>query len=174
VTSFNPEAERILGLGNDEAVGRHVDEVIPLARELVLEGAGANLATNNTRSRLAHRNAHGEDLFLGLAASILKDLDGSPSGHIIIFQDVTGVVAMERQLRQSERMAALGEMSAKIAHEVRNPLAAISGSIQVLRTQQAHPSPGDQRPSRSSARSARSTSARPASSRAGRCRPACR
>jgi two-component system sensor histidine kinase PilS (NtrC family) len=50
----------------------------------------------------------------------------------VIFQDVTGVVAMERELRSAERMAAVGEMAAKIAHEIRNPLASISGSIQIL------------------------------------------
>jgi two-component system sensor histidine kinase PilS (NtrC family) len=52
---------------------------------------------------------------------------------VLIFQDVTEVVAMEGQLRRSERLAAVGEMSAKMAHEVRNPLAAISGAVQVLR-----------------------------------------
>ena len=50
----------------------------------------------------------------------------------MIFQDVTHVVEMERELRRSERLAAIGQLSASIAHEIRNPLAAISGSIQVL------------------------------------------
>ena len=50
----------------------------------------------------------------------------------MIFQDVTDVVQMEANLRQSERLAAIGELSASIAHEIRNPLAAISGSIEML------------------------------------------
>jgi two-component system sensor histidine kinase PilS (NtrC family) len=74
---------------------------------------------------------------LGLAGSILWDEDGSEAGHVLIFQDVTEVVAMERQLRRSERLAAVGELSAKIAHEIRNPLAAISGSVQVLQSRMA-------------------------------------
>jgi two-component system sensor histidine kinase PilS (NtrC family) len=52
---------------------------------------------------------------------------------VVIFQDVTEVVEMERELRRSERLAAIGKLSASIAHEVRNPLAAISGSIQLLK-----------------------------------------
>jgi two-component system sensor histidine kinase PilS (NtrC family) len=50
----------------------------------------------------------------------------------VIFQDVTQVVEMEAELRRTERMAAVGQLSASLAHEVRNPLAAISGSIQML------------------------------------------
>jgi two-component system sensor histidine kinase PilS (NtrC family) len=56
-----------------------------------------------------------------------------PVGYVVIFQDVTHVVAMERELRRSERLAAVGEMAARIAHEIRNPLASISGSIEILR-----------------------------------------
>jgi two-component system sensor histidine kinase PilS (NtrC family) len=63
----------------------------------------------------------------------LKNGDGTASGHVVIFQDVTEVVKMESELRRSERLAAIGELSASIAHEVRNPLAAISGSVQILR-----------------------------------------
>jgi two-component system sensor histidine kinase PilS (NtrC family) len=59
---------------------------------------------------------------------------------VVIFQDVTGVVAMEQELRRSERLAALGELSASIAHEIRNPQAAISGSIQMM---QGGSRPGD-------------------------------
>jgi two-component system sensor histidine kinase PilS (NtrC family) len=63
----------------------------------------------------------------------LKDAFDAAFGFVVIFQDVTAVVEMERELRRSERLAAVGELSASIAHEVRNPLAAISGSIQILR-----------------------------------------
>ncbi|MCZ7618866.1 MAG: hypothetical protein M5U32_11375 [Myxococcota bacterium] len=51
---------------------------------------------------------------------------------MVIFQDVTKVVEMETELRRQERLAAVGALSAHLAHEIRNPLAAISGSIQIL------------------------------------------
>ena len=78
------------------------------------------------------RSPAGEQLHLGVGAYVLRDASGDACGHVVIFQDVTEVVAMERELRRSERLAAIGELSASIAHEIRNPLAAISGSIQVL------------------------------------------
>jgi two-component system sensor histidine kinase PilS (NtrC family) len=51
---------------------------------------------------------------------------------VVIFQDVTDVVAMEQELRRSERLAGIGQLAADIAHEIRNPLAAISGSVEIL------------------------------------------
>jgi len=134
VTSFNPEAERITGFGFGEALGEDVDAVIPGAREL-LGGADTGLEAEprpSSRARLPYRRRSGEELFLGMAGSILRDESGRPAGYVLIFQDVTRVVEMERELRRSERLAAVGEMGAKIAHEIRNPLAAISGSIEML------------------------------------------
>lgn len=131
ITYFNPEAEQITGMKGSEAVGRFVDSVIPGAEKLILEPRGRS--EESRRTRMEFQDRAGSERHLGLAGSILWDEDGSQAGHVLIFQDVTEVVAMERQLRQSERLAAVGEMSANMAHEIRNPLAAISGSVQVLR-----------------------------------------
>ena len=65
---------------------------------------------------------------------MLRDAEGRESGHVVIFQDITAIVEMENDLRLSERLAAVGELAAGIAHEVRNPLASISGSVQILRS----------------------------------------
>jgi two-component system sensor histidine kinase PilS (NtrC family) len=132
VTSFNPEAERITGRSCRDAIGRDAEDIIPGIRELAIsatDGGGGE----NSRRRMPYRNERGEELHLGLAAYVLKDADGAAFGFVVIFQDVTSVVEMEQELRRSERLAAVGELSASIAHEVRNPLAAISGSIQILR-----------------------------------------
>ena len=134
ITSFNPEAERITGRGAASVVGRALADVIPGASELVSERERAAAGPAAPRTRLPYRNASGDDLHLGVAASILRDAEGAGQGHVVIFQDVTDVVAMERELSRSERLAAVGEMAAKIAHEIRNPLASISGAIQILRS----------------------------------------
>jgi len=134
VMSFNPEAERITGLRSHQALGRQVESLIPGCTEQALLHPQRPRPATAARSRLAFRNATGQELHLGIAASILKDREGEPQGHVVIFQDVTGVVEMERDLSRSERLAAVGEMAAKIAHEIRNPLASISGSIQILRS----------------------------------------
>ena len=130
VTSFNPEAERITGFSAADAQGRHVEEILPGVWDCIGDGVGEAAARN--RARMTFRNDRGEELFLGVAAYVLRETESDPSGHVFIFQDVTDVVAMERDLSRSERLAAVGELSASIAHEIRNPLAAISGSIQML------------------------------------------
>ena len=131
ITSFNPEAEGITGVASRGALGRPLGEILPgVPGEIErLSGSG----TGRMRSRLRFGRASGEELHLGVAASRLRDSEGAPIGHVVIFQDVTEVVRMEGELRRSERLAAVGELAAGMAHEVRNPLAAISGSIQLLR-----------------------------------------
>jgi len=140
VTSFNPEAERITGLSASAAAGRPLEELIPGANEIIrVAGVGRTREHRVRGDRLGFRNLRGEDLFLGLGASSLRDEEGEQVGHIVIFQDVTAVVSMEQDLRQSERLAAVGEMAARMAHEIRNPLASISGSVQILRSASDHP-----------------------------------
>ncbi len=133
ITSFNPEAERITGASSESVLGMNLDVVIPGAGELICSLRQDGERPHPVpRSRLSYRNRADQELFLGVAGSILRDEEGQPVGNVVIFQDVTEIVEMERELRRSERLAAVGEMAAKMAHEIRNPLAAISGSIQVL------------------------------------------
>jgi two-component system sensor histidine kinase PilS (NtrC family) len=70
---------------------------------------------------------------IGFAVTPLNSIDGPASGYTLIFQDLTEMKTLEAELRLKDRMAAVGELSAGIAHEIRNPLAAIAGSVQVLK-----------------------------------------
>ncbi len=71
-----------------------------------------------------------EERTLGLSISPLKEPE---RGYVVIFQDLTDLRDMEDKLRASEKLSAIGRMAASIAHEVRNPLASMSGSIQILK-----------------------------------------
>ena len=142
VGSFNPEAERITGMRATEALGVHVDEVIPRAWQLMTAPAGEGLEPVR-RTRLDFVSRCEASLFLGLASSALRDGRGEPVGQVLSFQDVTHVVALETELTQRARLAAVGEMAARIAHEIRNPLAAISGSVQLLQHGEGHASSDD-------------------------------
>jgi len=86
------------------------------------------------RARIQLEGPSGERRHLGIAVSILRGEGGEPGGYVAIFQDVTDVVKMEQELRRSSRLAGVGELAASIAHEIRNPLAAISGSVELLRS----------------------------------------
>lgn len=131
ISSFNPEAERITGFSQSDVMGRPLDEIIPGAHVLIGRRGGRKSRVQ-TRTRLEYRNASGVSLFLGVASSRLISREGRPRGHVVIFQDVSEVVGMEDALRRTERMAAVGEMAAKIAHEIRSPLASIAGSVQLM------------------------------------------
>jgi len=136
ITSFNPEAERITGRALDDVLGLDIDRVLPSVRDLVMQDAN-DYEVSRSRARTEFRNAAGALRHLGVAAYVLRDAEGQPGGHVVIFQDVSEVVEMEADLRRSERLAAIGELSASIAHEIRNPLAAISGSIEMLQVQRS-------------------------------------
>lgn len=74
----------------------------------------------------------GTKAILGFTASLLKDDAATVRGIILTFQDITRLIEMEEQIRRQERLATVGSLAAGIAHEIRNPLASLSGSIQML------------------------------------------
>jgi len=75
----------------------------------------------------------GKTLFLGFSVSPLRDNNDRVTGKTFIFQDITTFKEMEGQIKRSDRMATIGQFAAGIAHEIRNPLTSLSGSIQVLK-----------------------------------------
>jgi two-component system, NtrC family, sensor histidine kinase PilS len=131
---INPAAANILRAQPQEMLGRHVTELgfftseeWDAAREDLLRGT-------IVRREVDQFMAAGEPRSIGFAVSPLSTLDGHFSGYTVIFQDLTDVKKLEAEVRLKDRMAAVGELSAGIAHEIRNPLAAIAGSVQVLKS----------------------------------------
>ncbi len=131
ITSFNPEAERITGRSAREVLGLDVDLVLPGVRGIVL--APPRQASGRPRARMAFHDLSGQERRVGVSGGVLRSAEGESRGWVVIFQDVTDVVRMEAELRRSERLAATGQLAANMAHEIRNPLAAISGSLEMLR-----------------------------------------
>lgn len=78
--------------------------------------------------------ASGAQRHLGLSVSPLLDQEQQLIGYIISFQDLTEIKRLEEEIRLKDRMAAIGRMAAGIAHEIRNPLTSMRGSVELLRS----------------------------------------
>ncbi|MBK7972529.1 MAG: PAS domain S-box protein [Deltaproteobacteria bacterium] len=129
ITSFNQAAERITGLRFADVFGRSLTEVLPELGTGV-RGSGGTVAD---RWEGTIQTAGGESRHLGLSLTGLHNGFGEEVGLVVSFQDISRVKEMERELRRSDRLAAVGELAAGLAHEIRNPLGSMSGSIQMLR-----------------------------------------
>jgi two-component system sensor histidine kinase PilS (NtrC family) len=123
---FNRGAESLFDIDSKDAIQRNVREVIPFVQPYL------GSSNPNKIEQLTYKGNNGTRLDLLLNISPLVDQDGSKKGEIFFFQDTTRMKEMEREVKRMEDLAMLGEMAAGIAHEIRNPLASISGSIQVL------------------------------------------
>ena len=130
VMTINPAGQSILSAEAGEAVGRPVWSLGLLSEE---QWEIASRVPRETRRRdhsVIQRG--GAEIHLGFSVSPLHHHDRTLRGYIFIFQDVTQWLQLEQQVRIKDRMAAIGELSAGLAHEIGNPLAAISGSVQLL------------------------------------------
>lgn len=132
ITFVNYSACHIFGLDERYILGKSIVE-LGFFNDLEWKIASHELrSTRLSKGETEIKHSDGSMRTLGYAATPLATLDGEPFGITIIFQDLTERKRLERQLQLRDRMAAVGELSAGIAHEIRNPLAAIAGSVQVL------------------------------------------
>jgi len=132
-TLVNPTIEKLLGRPASEIVGRPLDAVLPELRGL-LGADRQSFGPGGSRVReLPLVRPDGSTVRLEVVVAPLRGLAHDRPGLLLTFRDLTALRAMEAAVRRSERLAAIGELSAALAHEIRNPLASMSGSIQLLR-----------------------------------------
>ena len=134
IISLNRAAEQIIGRPPPQILGQQVADVlqVPSWFAALLEADLGGAASQ--RADYSYRAADGSPREIGLSAAHLVTPDGR-AGLLLTFQDVTEIRRLERDSRRRQRLAAIGEMAAGIAHEIRNPLASMRGSIQVLRAE---------------------------------------
>jgi two-component system sensor histidine kinase PilS (NtrC family) len=128
----NQFGESILGRSQAALRGSAVRTVLqsPLLGPLELGVRAASRAL--ARLEISYRHPDGRPLDLGVSVTPLATQEGSPGGYLVVFQDLTEIRRLEEEVRTKEKLAAVGEMAALLAHEIRNPLGSIRGSAQVL------------------------------------------
>jgi len=132
ILTFNRAAEAITGQPAVSVVGRRLEEVLDLPSSVVNDLGRHSDLSRGRRLERSYRTRDGRMIEMGFTATPLQTPGGN-AGLLFAFQDVTDIKKLERDARLRQRLAAVGEMAAGIAHEIRNPLASMSGSIQILR-----------------------------------------
>lgn len=134
VTSFNRSATEITGYAAGAVIGKIWWEHFSWPE---IAYRFHNLAKTGVPQRFEGKikNRSGKPCLLGVTISALRNQQGEQTGIIGTFQDLTEIRNLEEAIHRKERLATIGEMAAGMAHEIRNPLASLSGSIQVLQTE---------------------------------------
>lgn len=134
ITSFNRSASEITGFRPDEVIGAIWWEFFSWED---VRNRYRDLAQAGTSQRFEGEiiNKKGERCLLGVTISPLRNEQGTQMGIIGTFQDLTQIRNLEEEMHKKERLATIGEMAAGMAHEIRNPLASLSGSIEVLKSE---------------------------------------
>jgi len=131
ITSFNPAAEEATGYSSKQVQGRPWREVFNWQPE-GLEKEATERISHNLRFEIECKRADGNRLILGMTLGPLHE-QGETTGLVGVCKDLTQIRDLEEEMRRKEWLASLGEMSAGMAHEIRNPLGALAGAMQMLR-----------------------------------------
>src|SRR5947209_3066631 len=126
---LNRTGEEILGMKFDQVRGNKLMEVAPGIWQMT-DGCEDNALPQ--RHEVDFRTPAGQQRYLGLSVSVLRTAERAGSGYVFNFQDLTELRRLEQEVATKERMAALGRLSAAIAHEIRQPLTAMAGAVKEL------------------------------------------
>ena len=136
IFTFNVAAQEITGYQEEKIRGQDASILFGELKDHITETLRAlGKGQNSPRFEASCLTSEGMRLRLGYSISPLSSEAGETTGMVITFQDLTQVRSLEETSRRQDRLAAIGRMAASIAHEIRNPLAAMRGSIQMLRSE---------------------------------------
>jgi len=132
ITSFNPAAQEATGYSITHVVGRPWREIFNWHPTQESDELLGGALSTTTRFEVECKRADGNRLILGMTLSPLHE-QGRQTGLVGVFKDLTQIRDLEEEMRRKDWLASLGEMSAGMAHEIRNPLGALAGAMQMLR-----------------------------------------
>lgn len=133
IATFNAMAETITGLRSEAVRGHSYHQVFAdQAQCLQILETSRRHHTPLTVPRLDFHRQDGQHVPLALRTAMLQDNEGHVVGLLVICEDLSPMQTLEQQLRRADRLAALGHMAAGVAHEIKNPLAAIRTFVQLV------------------------------------------
>jgi two-component system sensor histidine kinase PilS (NtrC family) len=122
IAIFNKAAEHITGVRREEAAGKNITDLFPFVTRPF-----------EVARKEGTVSCKGRNIIIGLTISGVMDSEGEKTGYICVFQDITQLKNLEAELKYKETLAAIGELAANMAHEIRNPLASLKSSIEILK-----------------------------------------
>lgn len=125
VTTFNKTAGQILGMDAEACIGRELAETFPRSPLPQLVGRLTETRDEAPAQELEWQSAEGPRLRVRITASPAHDNQGRRIGTVLVLQDVTQLKRLEEEANRNDRLRAMGEMAAGIAHEIRNPMGGI-------------------------------------------------
>lgn len=137
INFLNRTAERILSLDGNEMREVSIYTLFPTLNQIIDKMAKNPFDSFSDYQRYETQfiDPEGRKIYLGFSISFLTGPDGSRIGHTLIFQDITRFKEMEDRMKRLDKMAAINQLAAGMAHEIRNPLTSLSGSIQMLKSE---------------------------------------
>jgi two-component system sensor histidine kinase PilS (NtrC family) len=133
VTAFNRAAESITGMRAEDAIDQAWEAIFGAGVDLAEVGRAVSEGSEPApRYEFRLRRRDGQEVPVGISFWSLRSGAGDVAGLIGVCQDLSSIKQMEQRMRQADRLAAVGRLSANMAHEIRNPLASISGAVEAL------------------------------------------
>ena len=137
INFLNRTADKILSRNEGKLKDTSIYDLFPKINTMIEQAKKRDSASSPDYQRYETllSDCDGRKIYLGFSISPLTDPEGSLIGHTLIFQDITKFKEMEEEMKRVDKMAAVGLLAAGMAHEIRNPLASLSGSIQILESE---------------------------------------
>ena len=135
ITLFNPAAEEIFKMKSESVIGLKITDALPFLKAFMADKAEDKEYAGSKHDviDLQYTGVEGKKSYLRFFLSPLRIPEGDQKGKILFFQDITEIRRIEEEMKKVAGLAMTGELAAGIAHEIRNPMASISGSIQILK-----------------------------------------
>ncbi len=132
ITTINPEATRVLGLSKAKTSGKDIRDIKGL--NALWRKMEQSIAAGSTvrRDEVTIHNQKGKSIPIGFSVSPISGLESRFSGCVTIFKDLSEIKSLQEKLKHAEKLSYLGKMASWVAHEIRNPLAAIDGFAHLI------------------------------------------